>query len=81
MQDITKSIEKGENTSKPTKYTMTAKNYQDTSQVETIDGEIETVTPEDQEHKTQAQLILTVCGFMIDKIERLPKKTDKKTLN
>lgn len=54
MQDITKSIEKGGNTSKPTKYTMTAKNYQDTSQVETIDGEIETVTPEDQEHKTPA---------------------------
>ena len=81
MQDITKSIEKGENTSKPTKYTMTAKNYQDTSQVETIDDEIETVTPEDQEHKTPAQLILTVCGFMIDKIARLPKKADKKMLN
>ena len=80
MQDITKSIDKGTNT-KPTKYTITTKNYQEIDQEETIDKEIETVTPEDQEHKTPAQLILTICGFMIDKITRSPKRAGKKTLN
>ncbi len=77
MQDITKSIEKGIN-STPITYTMTNKNYQEIDQDETIDKEIDTVTLEDQQHKSPAQLILTVCGFMINKIARMPKTTGQK---
>jgi hypothetical protein len=36
-------------------------------------GEIETYTPEDQQHKTPELLMSIVSGFMIDKIERLPR--------
>ena len=41
-------------------------------------GEIETYTPEDQQHKTPELLISIVSGFMIDKIERLPRATRAK---
>jgi hypothetical protein len=41
-------------------------------------GEIETNTPEDQEHKTPEMLMSLVSGFMIDEIDRLPKATGKK---
>jgi hypothetical protein len=77
VQDITKSIEKGTK-STPTKYTMTDKNYQEISQNETINDEIDTVTPEDQQRKTPAQLMSTVSGFMINKIARMPKMTGQK---
>jgi hypothetical protein len=55
VQDITKTIEEGKK-SMPTKYTMTDKDYQQTSQEETINNEIDTVTPEDQQRKTPVQL-------------------------
>ncbi len=41
-------------------------------------GEIETYTPEDQQHKTPEMLMSLVSGFMIDKIDRLPKASGKK---
>ncbi len=41
-------------------------------------GEIETYTPEDQQHKTPEMLMSLVSGFMIDKIDRLLKATVKK---
>jgi len=80
VQDITKSIEEGKK-SMPTKYTMTDKDYQQTSQEETINNEIDTVTPEDQQRKTPAQLMSTVSGFMINEIARMPKTTGKKKVS
>ncbi len=77
VQDITKSIEKGTK-STPTKYTMTDQNYQEISQDENINDEIDTVTPEDQQRKIPAQLMSTVSGFMINEIARMPKTTGQK---
>ena len=65
----------------PTKYTMTDKDYQQTSQEETINDEIDMVTPEDQQRKTPAQLMSTVSSFMINKIARMPKTTGKKKVS
>ena len=65
----------------PTKYTMTDKNYQEISQDETINDEIDTVTPEDQQRKTPAQLMSTVSSFMINEIARMPKTTGKKKVS
>ena len=80
VQDITKSIEKGTK-STPTKYTMTDQNYQEISQDENINNEIDTVTPEDQQRKTPAQLMSTVSSFMINEIARMPKTTGKKKVS
>ncbi len=65
----------------PTKYTMTDKDYQQTSQEETINNEIDTVTPEDQQRKTPAQLMATVSSSMINEIARMPKMTGKKNVS
>ncbi len=65
----------------PTKYTMTDKDYQQTSQEETINDEIDMVTPEDQQRKTPAQLMSTVSIFMINEIARMPKTTGKKKVS
>ena len=80
VQDITKSIEEGKK-SMPTKCTMTDKDYQQTSQEETISDEIDMITPEDQQRKTPAQLMSTVSSFMINKIARMPKMTGKKKVS
>ncbi len=60
---------------------MTDTDYQQTSQEETINDEIDTVTPEDQQRKTPAQLMLTVSSFMINKIARMPMMTGKKKVS
>jgi hypothetical protein len=39
------------------------------------------VTPEDQQCKTPAQLMLAVSSFMINKIARMPKTTGKKKVS
>ena len=65
----------------PTKYTMTDKDYQKTSQEETINDEIDMVTPEDQQRKTPEQLVSTVSSFMINEITRMPKTTGKKKVS
>ena len=57
---------------------MTDQNYQEISQDENINNEIDTVTPEDQQRKTPAQLMSTVSGFMINEIARMPKTTGQK---
>jgi hypothetical protein len=57
---------------------MTDQNYQEISQDENINDEIDTVTPEDQQRKTPAQLMSTVSGFMINKIARMPNTTGQK---
>ncbi len=41
-------------------------------------GDIETCTPEDQQHKTPEMLMSLVSVFMIDEIDRLPKATGNK---
>ncbi len=60
---------------------MTDKDYQQTSQEETINDEIDTVTPEDQQRKSLVQLMLTVSSFMINEMARMPKMTGKKKLS
>jgi hypothetical protein len=60
---------------------MTDKDYQQTSQEETINNEIDTVTPEDQQRKTPVQLMSTVSSFMINKIARMQKMTGKKKVS
>ncbi len=40
-----------------------------------------TVTPEDQQCKTPAQLMSTVSSFMINEIARMPKMTGKKKVS
>ena len=60
---------------------MTDKNYQEISQDETINDEIDTVTPEDQQCKTPVQLMSTVSSFMINEIARMPKTTGKKKVS
>ncbi len=42
-------------------------------------GDIETYTPEDQQHKTPELQMFIVSGFMIDEIERLPRAGGKKS--
>ncbi len=76
VQDIIKSIEEGEK-SMPTKYTMTDKDYQQTSQEETINDEIDRVTPEDQQRKTPVQLMSTVSSLMINKIAKKFKSLEE----
>ncbi len=77
VQDIAKSIERGSK-SLPPKYDMTDKNYQKDTQDETNIGDIEKFTPEDQRRKTPEQLMSIVGSFMINKIERMPKKVSQK---
>ena len=62
----------------PPKDNMTDKNYQRITQDETNIGDIETFTPEDQRRKTPAQLTSIVGSFMINEIERMPKKVSQK---
>ncbi len=57
---------------------MTDKNYQEISQNEITNNEIDTVTPKDQQPKTPVQLMSTVSGFMINEIARMPKMTGQK---
>ena len=40
-----------------------------------------TVTPEDQQRKTPAQLMSTISSFMINEIARMPKTTGKKKVS
>ena len=62
----------------PPKYDMTDENYQQDTQDETNIGDIEKFTPEDQRCKTPEQLMSIVGSFMINEIERMPKKVSQK---
>jgi hypothetical protein len=77
VQDIAKSIERGSK-SLPPKYNMTDKNYQRITHDETNIGDIEKFAPEDQQRKTPEQLMLILRSFMINEIERMPKKVSQK---
>ena len=57
---------------------MTDNNYQRITQDETNIGDIEKFAPEDQQRKTPEQLMSIVGSFMINKIERMPKKVSQK---
>ena len=82
VENIAKSFENKKKKNFPQQYKMTTHSYKKT---ETKKGEsrgdIETYTPEDQQHKTPEMLMSLVSGFMIDEIVRLPKATGKKNLS
>ena len=77
VQDIAKLIERGSK-SLPPRYNMTGKIYQRITQDETNIGDILIFTPKDQRRKTPAQLSSIVGSFMINEIERMPKKVSQK---
>ena len=56
------------------KYTMINDNFVSTDGDDYINVEIKKVTPKQQEHKTEAQLMENVCKFMEHKIAKIEKK-------
>ena len=58
-----------------TKYTMTDKDFVSTDKNDSINVEIKQVTPKQQKHKTEAQLMENVCSFMKNEIKKIEKKT------
>jgi hypothetical protein len=76
-EDFVLAIERGSK-SLPPKYNMTDKNFQQITQDETNIGDIEKFAPEDQRCKTPEQLMSIVGSFMINEIERMPKKVSQK---
>ncbi len=66
----------------PPNYEMTYVSYKKKETKKRDDrGDIETYTPEDQQHKTPQLLMSIVSGFMIDKIERLLRARGGKKLS
>jgi len=80
VQDITNSIEGKKKKKKMdglrlmTKYTMTDDNFVSTDKNNSINVEIKKVTPKQQKHKTEAQLMENVCSFMKNEIEKIEEK-------
>ena len=56
------------------KYTMKYDDFVSTDEDDNINVEIQNVTPKQQEHKTEAQLMENVCRFMKNKIAKIEKK-------
>ena len=56
------------------KYTMRDDNLVNTDGDDYINVEIKKVTPKQQEHKTEAQLMENVCKFMKNKIAKIETK-------
>ena len=59
-------------------YTMRDDDYLNTDGDDYINVEIKKVTPKQQQHKTEAQLMENVCNFMITKIVKIEKKQQTK---
>ena len=57
------------------KYTMRDDDFVSTDKDDNINVEIQNVTPKQQEHKTEAQLMENVCRFMKNEIAKIEKKT------
>ena len=57
------------------KYTMRDNDFVSTDGDNYINVKIKKVTPKQQEHKTEAQLMENVCMFMKNKIAKIEKKT------
>ncbi len=79
MKNIAKVFENKKKKHFPQHYNMTTNSCKkkETKKGD-IRGEIETYTLEDKQHKIPEMLMSLVSGFMIDKIDRLPKPTGKK---
>ena len=84
VQDITNSIEGKKKQIKlgglelMSKYTMRDDNFISTDGDDYINVEIKKVTPKQQEHKTEAQLMENVCKFMKNEIAKIEtKNTDR----
>ncbi len=84
MQDITNSIEGKKKQIKlcglelMSKYTMRDNNFVSTDRDDYINIEIKKVTPKQQKHKTEAQLMENVCKFMKNEIAKIEtKNTDR----
>jgi hypothetical protein len=81
VKDITNSIErtKKQNTvielQSMKSYKMKDDNFVSKEEDNHINISVTTVTPKQQEHKTEAQLIENVCKFMTNEIEKIAKKT------
>jgi hypothetical protein len=56
------------------KYTMRDNDFVTTYEDDHINVEIKKITPKQQEHKTEAQLMENVCKFMTNKIAKIEKK-------
>jgi hypothetical protein len=56
------------------KYTMKDNDFVSTDEDDNINVEIQNVTPKQQEHKTEAQLMENVCRFMKNEIAKIEKK-------
>ncbi len=60
------------------KYTMRDNNFESTDRDDYINIEIKKVTPKQQEHETEAQLMENVCKFMKNEIAKIEtKNTDR----
>jgi hypothetical protein len=57
------------------KYTMRDDDCVSKDEDDYINVEIKQVTPKQQEHKTEAQLMENVCKFMTNEIAKIEKKT------
>ena len=81
VKDITNSIERKKKQKKVIelqsmkRYTMTDDDFVSKEEDEHINIDVTTVTPKQQEHKTEAQLMENVCKFMTNEIAKIAKKT------
>jgi len=66
----------------PARYEMTRRSYKkkETKKGDNT-GEIEKYTPEDQQHKSPELLMSIVSNFMIDAIDKFPKKLTQKNID
>ncbi len=84
VQDITNSIEGKKKQIMMggawlmSNYTMRDDDYLNTDGEDYINVEIKKVTPKQQQHKTEAQLMENVCNFMITEIVKIEKKQQTK---
>ena len=81
VKDLTNSIESKKKQKKVnesqlmTTYTMRDNNFASKEDDDHTNIGIRNITPKQQDHKTEAQFMETVCKFMTNKIAKIAKKT------
>jgi len=81
VKDITNSIERKKKQNRVIEvqsmksYKMKDDDFVSKEEDDHINISVTTVTPKQQEHKTEAQLIENVCKFMTNEIEKIANKT------
>ena len=81
VKDLMNSVESKKNQSKVNEsqlmktYTMKDNDFVNKEEDDHTNNEVRKVTPKQQDHKTEAQLMETVCKFMTNKIAKIAKKT------